>query len=52
MTVKYKHHRPVEDYLKPQGRFRHLKETNIEFIQQYVDTAYERLLKKIEMSEG
>ena len=52
MTVKYKHHRPVEDYLKPQGRFRHLKEKNIEYIQQYVDAAYERLLKKIEMSEG
>lgn len=52
MTVEYKHHRPVIDYLKPQGRFRHLKENNIEFIQQYVDAAYERLLKKIEMSEG
>jgi len=52
MTVEFKHHRPVEDYLKPQGRFRHLQESNIKFIQQYVDTNYERLLKKIEMSEG
>ena len=52
MTVEFKHHRPVKDYLKPQGRFRHLQESDIEFIQQYVDTNYERLLKKIEMSEG
>jgi pyruvate ferredoxin oxidoreductase beta subunit len=52
MTVEYKHHRPVEDYLKPQGRFRHLQESNIEFIQRYVDASYEQLLKKIKMSEG
>ena len=51
MTVHYKHHRPVEDYLQPQGRFRHLKENDIEFIQHYVDASYERLLKKIKMSE-
>ncbi|OPX18748.1 MAG: pyruvate ferredoxin oxidoreductase [Desulfobacca sp. 4484_104] len=52
MTVQYKHHRPVKDYLKPQGRFRHLQEKEIEFIQQYVDASYEKLLKKIAMSEG
>jgi pyruvate/2-oxoacid:ferredoxin oxidoreductase beta subunit len=51
MTVSYKNHRPVRDYLQPQGRFRHLQEADIEFIQQTVDANYERLLKKIAMSE-
>ncbi len=51
MTVSYKHHRPVRDYLKPQGRFRHLRDADIEFIQQNVDANYERLLQKVAMSE-
>jgi pyruvate/2-oxoacid:ferredoxin oxidoreductase beta subunit len=52
MTVSYEHHRPVRDYLKPQGRFRHLKDEDIELIQRQVDAGYERLLKRIGMSEG
>jgi len=50
MTVTHKKHRPVIDYLKPQGRFRHLNEDNIAEIQQQVDKSYERLLKKVKMS--
>ena len=50
MTVTHKKHRPVSDYLKPQGRFRHLNEDNIAEIQQQVDKSYERLLKKVKMS--
>ena len=51
MTVTHKNHRPVIDYLKPQGRFRHLNEDNIVEIQQQVDKSYDRLLKKVKMSQ-
>ncbi|MDR3568194.1 MAG: pyruvate ferredoxin oxidoreductase, partial [Syntrophobacteraceae bacterium] len=36
----------VAEYFKPQRRFRHLTETEVEFIQQRVDREYEKLLKK------
>ncbi len=38
--------RPVEEYLKPQGRFRHLTPEMIEFIQKRVTREYEKLKKK------
>ena len=38
--------RPVEDYLKPQGRFRHLTQETIEKIQQKVNTDYAKLKEK------
>jgi len=44
--------RPVEDYLKIQGRFRHLDEGMKEKIQQRVIEEYERLKKKVRLSEG
>ncbi len=44
--------RPVEDYLKIQGRFRHLDEGMKEKIQERVIEEYERLRKKIKMTEG
>ncbi|MFP3871904.1 MAG: thiamine pyrophosphate-dependent enzyme [Candidatus Natronoplasma sp.] len=37
---------PVKDYLKTQGRFRHLPEKEVEKIQKNVDRKWERLLKK------
>ncbi|RKZ27276.1 pyruvate synthase subunit beta [bacterium] len=37
---------PVVEYLKPQGRFRHLKEEDIQRIQEYVDKEWERILKR------
>jgi pyruvate ferredoxin oxidoreductase beta subunit len=44
--------RPVEDYLKIQGRFRHLDKGMIEKIQERVIEEYERLKKKVKMTEG
>ncbi len=44
--------RPVEDYLKIQGRFRHLDKDMIEKIQKRVIEEYERLKKKVKMTEG
>lgn len=41
---------PVKEYIKLQGRFRHLNEEQINFIQNLVDFEWERLLKKIEAS--
>jgi pyruvate ferredoxin oxidoreductase beta subunit len=38
--------RPVEEYLKPQGRFRHLTPEMIEFIQKRVTSEWEKLKKK------
>jgi len=38
--------RPVKDYFKGQGRFRHLSEDIVKQIQERVDLEWERLLKK------
>ena len=38
--------RPVEEYLKPQGRFRGLKPEMVEKIQKYVTEEYEKLKKR------
>ncbi|MEM2868879.1 MAG: pyruvate synthase subunit PorB [Thermoplasmata archaeon] len=43
--------KPVSEYLMMQGRFRHLKEEDIEMIQKLVDEEWELLLKKEEMSQ-
>ncbi len=48
LNVKVKELLPVENYLKIQGRFRHLKEENIKEIQEEVKRNYELLLKKCE----
>lgn len=47
MTVTPKKMKPVSEYLKPQGRFRHLTEDEIEQIQARVDKDYARLQTKI-----
>ncbi len=39
---------PVVEYLKLQGRFKHLKEEDVKQIQSNVDREYEKLLKKCE----
>jgi pyruvate ferredoxin oxidoreductase beta subunit len=44
--------RPVKDYLKIQGRFRHLDEDMIGKIQERVTEEYERLKMKVKMTEG
>jgi len=38
--------RPVQEYLKLQGRFSHLTDSEIEVIQENVERAWERLMKK------
>jgi len=48
MTVKPDKLRSVEDYLKPQGRFRHLTPDSIQKIQDRVTMEYNKLLDKIE----
>jgi pyruvate/2-oxoacid:ferredoxin oxidoreductase beta subunit len=40
--------RPVRDYLKMQGRFNHLTDQNIEAIQQNVEKAWNKLVKRAE----
>ncbi|MGC8891781.1 MAG: 3-methyl-2-oxobutanoate dehydrogenase subunit beta [Candidatus Saccharicenans sp.] len=46
LNLKIKERKPIVDYLKLQGRFRHLKEEEIVMIQREVDANWERLLKK------
>ena len=43
--------KPVEEYLKLQGRFRHLKEEDIKTIKKCIDDRWEELLKKERFSE-
>jgi pyruvate/2-oxoacid:ferredoxin oxidoreductase beta subunit len=40
----------MSEYPKPQGRFSHLTEEDIEFIQENVDREWERLVGKAEAS--
>ncbi|MGC9022810.1 MAG: pyruvate ferredoxin oxidoreductase, partial [Dissulfurimicrobium sp.] len=42
--------KPVSDYLKGQRRFRHLTDEQISYIQNRVDTEYEKIVKLAEMS--
>jgi pyruvate/2-oxoacid:ferredoxin oxidoreductase beta subunit len=45
-TIKVKERKPVLDYIKLQGRFRHLKPEHIEAIQATVVREWERMMKK------
>jgi pyruvate ferredoxin oxidoreductase beta subunit len=47
MTVEVDQLRPVEDYMKPQGRYRHLTPDQIEIIQDRVYQEYNKLLDKV-----
>ncbi len=51
LSVKVPKLRPVEDYLKIQGRFRHLTPDLIEKIQKHVTERYNKLLAKVRFSE-
>ena len=44
--------RPVSEYMKSQGRFRHLTPKDIETAQQIVDRELKKLLRKVETSEA
>lgn len=52
LTYEVVKRRPVEDYLKLQGRFRHLTPERIKEIQEKVDKEYEQLLNKIKHSKS
>jgi pyruvate/2-oxoacid:ferredoxin oxidoreductase beta subunit len=46
LTIEPTPIRPVQDYLKLQGRFRHLSEGNVKEIQARVTSDYEALKRK------
>ncbi|MCD6579244.1 3-methyl-2-oxobutanoate dehydrogenase subunit beta [bacterium] len=49
LSIKPKELKPVEEYLKLQGRFKHLQKDDIDYIQKKVIEKWEILLKKVEM---
>ncbi len=51
LTVKVNKPKPVFEYLKLQGRFKHLTEEEVKRIQEDVDSYWEYLMKKIEFSK-
>ena len=51
LTVEEPVQLPVSEYLKPQRRFAHLTEADVEIIQQTVDRQYNRLLRRVRRSE-
>ncbi|MGB8951117.1 MAG: 3-methyl-2-oxobutanoate dehydrogenase subunit beta [Candidatus Aminicenantales bacterium] len=46
LSMKLREKKPVDDYLKLQGRFRHLTEKDVQFIQEEVARNWERLMKR------
>ncbi len=51
LTTKIANRKPVEEYLKPQGRFRHLSADDIKFIQQRTDEEYDKLMELVNYSK-
>jgi len=47
LNIKLREKKPINDYLKIQGRFRHLTEKEIAFMQGEVDKKWEKLLKLV-----
>ncbi len=52
LSVNIAERKPVEDYMKLQGRFRHLSEGDIKVIQERMDKEYARLMEKVEKDKG
>jgi pyruvate/2-oxoacid:ferredoxin oxidoreductase beta subunit len=50
ITVETKEFRPLRDYLKPQGRFRHLTDDLIDVLEARVHKEYRRLEAKVRMT--
>jgi pyruvate ferredoxin oxidoreductase beta subunit len=48
MSVNTPRRKPVQDYFKLQGRFRHLSEKEIQLIQERVDKDYNTLVERAE----
>jgi pyruvate ferredoxin oxidoreductase beta subunit len=51
LTIETPKLRPVQDYLKTQGRFRHLSGQNIADIQQRVEEEYAKIKEKVACSQ-
>ena len=51
LNVKVNKPKPVFEYLKLQGRFKHLTEEEVQRIQEDVDSYWEYILKKVEFSK-
>ena len=51
MTIEVPELRPVQDYLKMQGRFRHLSEKTVEEIQERVNQEYAKLKERVECTQ-
>lgn len=47
LNVDIRERKPVRDYLKPQGRFRHLGEEEIKLIQEKTDEDYRKLMELV-----
>lgn len=47
LNIKIKEKKPISDYLRIQGRFRHLKKEEVALIQAEVDKKWERLLANV-----
>jgi pyruvate ferredoxin oxidoreductase beta subunit len=52
MNVNTPKRKPVADYLKPQGRFRHLSDNEIKYIQERVDREYDELAARAERDKA
>jgi len=52
LNVNVAKRKPVEEYLKPQGRFRHLSEKDIKYIQDRVDKEYAGLMEKVQKDKA
>jgi pyruvate/2-oxoacid:ferredoxin oxidoreductase beta subunit len=46
LSIKLREKKPIVDYLRLQGRFRHLTEADIQYMQEEVDRNWERLVKR------
>ncbi|MFQ6108564.1 MAG: 3-methyl-2-oxobutanoate dehydrogenase subunit beta [Candidatus Aminicenantales bacterium] len=52
LNIKLREKKAVADYLRIQGRFRHLTEEEVAYIQQEVDRKWEKLLKACGINEN
>ncbi|MFB0565331.1 MAG: 3-methyl-2-oxobutanoate dehydrogenase subunit beta [Candidatus Aminicenantaceae bacterium] len=48
LNIKPREKKPIDDYLRIQGRFRHLTEKELNYMQQEVDKRWEKLLSHVE----
>ncbi|HHV38879.1 MAG TPA: pyruvate synthase subunit beta [Tepidimicrobium sp.] len=52
VNMKLKNLKSIEEYIKPQRRFRHLSQEDIEELQETVKKNYQRIMDRLEYMEG